>query len=356
MKANKLTWAKTQMMLKEPFFSTLAYAMTYEVAVDLPTACTNGKSVRFGENFLESISYAETLGVLMHELLHVAFNHMGRRQGRDIGLWNIACDLAINPLIVDAGYKIPECGLMEGWATNLSAEEIYEKLKSGSEAVSGVVGIGDMDAIPGLSDAQWNEIMATAKDALRRAGSGSPLSNRIVNDMLTPRKDWRKELAPFLRSLGEPDYSYLHPSRRYLGSGFILPSLIDKEGLNAVLMVDTSGSISDEELNNVASEMRAIAELGKLTVLYVDDQVRDVQEFERGEELRLNLVGGGGTDFKPGFVWLEEHHEVRPDVVVYFTDGCCSRFPDSCPVPLMWIVNGRDVFEPGIGEVVYYGG
>jgi hypothetical protein len=40
--------------------------------------------------------------------MHCAALHHTRREGRDLRRWNIACDHAINPLLVAAGFELPK--------------------------------------------------------------------------------------------------------------------------------------------------------------------------------------------------------------------------------------------------------
>src|SRR5206468_2698134 len=79
---------------------------------DVDTVAVDGRELRYNPWFVTDLQTEELVGVLAHEAMHCALAHMSRRGTRDLVLWNIACDLAINPLLLDAGIKLPDCRLM----------------------------------------------------------------------------------------------------------------------------------------------------------------------------------------------------------------------------------------------------
>ena len=92
------------------------------------TAATDGKNIFYNPNFFKKISYDESVGVIAHEIYHIAFNHVERRKDRDPVLWNLATDAVANAnlrrdglVLGDATVNIPE-------AFNYDAETMYRKL------------------------------------------------------------------------------------------------------------------------------------------------------------------------------------------------------------------------------------
>lgn len=159
----------------------------------------------------------------------------------------------------------------------------------------------------------------------------------------------------FIDDIGRNDYSFSRPNRRYLHTGFILPSLYNIEIGSIVLIVDTSASMDEELLNLVAAEMHDIAAVFNtiIEVIYVDTKVAGSQTIEPNDVFKLEPKGGGGTDFRPAFPYMEEN-SINPAVTVYFTDGECNRFPETEPdAPLLWAIYDNDSFKPPFGEVLY---
>src|SRR5476651_641816 len=123
----KLTRARTQLLLNQPFFGTLCLRLKL-VAGELPTMATDGRRIVYDPAFVAELTAAELEAVLAHEVLHCALGHHCRRGGRDPRLWNEAADLAINPILVSNGFTLPEGALLDPAFDNLSAEEIFARL------------------------------------------------------------------------------------------------------------------------------------------------------------------------------------------------------------------------------------
>jgi len=121
------------------------------------------------------------------------------------------------------------------------------------------------------------------------------------------------------------------------------------------LLVDTSGSISQQDLNQFASEMHGLLAAYKteLMVIYVDAAVQGVEFIASDDtEINLELKGGGGTDYRPGYDWLQKQGHM-PTAAVYLTDGYCNSFPDEPDFPTLWALTQKsDYFKPAFGEIL----
>jgi predicted metal-dependent peptidase len=78
----KLTRARTQLLLNQPFFGTLCLRLKL-VAGELPTMATDGRRIVYDPAFVEELTAAELEAVLAHEVLHCALGHHCRRGERD---------------------------------------------------------------------------------------------------------------------------------------------------------------------------------------------------------------------------------------------------------------------------------
>jgi len=134
--AQKLTRARVQLLLAQPFFGTLCLRLKL-IPGNLPTMATDGSRIVYNSAFVQQLNPAELEGTLAHEVLHCALGHQCRRGDRDPELWNEAADFAINPILVGNGFTLPAGALLDPAFNNLSAEEIYARLlqrTSGSRA------------------------------------------------------------------------------------------------------------------------------------------------------------------------------------------------------------------------------
>src|ERR1700733_2445237 len=121
--------ARTTLLLDHPFFGTLLFRLGAQARSSIATMATDGVSLYFNPQFVETLSAAEIAGTLAHEVMHPALQHHTRRGGRNPRRWNMACDYAINPMLVDAGLTLPKDVLLDHRFRGMSAERIYNLLE-----------------------------------------------------------------------------------------------------------------------------------------------------------------------------------------------------------------------------------
>ena len=119
---------KRKMLVKYPFFGSVVASVGYKENKDIPTAGTDGETIYYNPNYLESLSVEEQTFIFAHEVCHIAFNHILRSDGKDPELWNIATDGVINQFLKRDGLKMALGGVDIAEAINYDAEQLYEKL------------------------------------------------------------------------------------------------------------------------------------------------------------------------------------------------------------------------------------
>ena len=214
------------------------------------------------------------------------------------------------------------------------------------DAPAGGAGDGGSDSAPSSGDMTreeqaWDEAMHQALNLAKAEGKAPGGIKETVRGAHASTLDWRSLLRRYMTDAVKSDYSWSVPNRRFIDSGLYLPS-IRSEGIDAIaVIVDTSGSLPAETLAAFWAELREVAaeiRPGRVVVLQVDAAVQDAAEYapdELPEEIAVR--GRGGTDFRPGFEWLDEQG-IRPGVCLYFTDMECSRYPETEPVfPTIWV-------------------
>ena len=331
---------------------------------NIPTACTDGKEIRYNPKFIDTLSKDELTGLLVHEVLHVANLHHLRLQTRDPERFNIAADYTINEIITDAGFKLPSGALISAAYRNMSAEDIYSKLPADSKqkpmgqfskpkAGDPANEAGKMTESAIKEEEQRVKMMvAKAADVARMQGKLPAGLNRMVDEIIQPKQNWREVLSRFMTDRVQADYSWKQPNKRYMP--MYLPSIETIQVLGEiVLMVDTSGSIDSKLLSEFTAELADICRyINKpLTVLYVDTQVCKVETFEPEDHVILHPKGGGGTDFRPGFDYIEKQ-DMQPVCVIYFTDGYCNSFPSEPDYAVLWVVYNNNYFKSPFGETL----
>ena len=417
---DKLVAARTKLILDKPFLGALVLRLPLQVANPAwcPTTGTDARKFYYNPEYVQELRTEEAQFVLAHEALHCALSHFARRAHRVKHRWDLACDYAINPILIADGLKPPPGILMMKEYIGMSAEEIYPLLddndmsetldqhlydkennpsEGGRDTSDNPLGNRDkQDASTSLSDrppeteqepgdsrslsevegnntdqqpspdeptengeppppplsqqeaedlsVQWQQRLAGAAQQAQQAGKLSGVMKRLVEELLQPRLPWRNMLAHYMTAVARDDYSYARPSSRR-GDPAIFPSLKSYQ-INAVVALDVSGSVNDKELRDCLSEINAIKGQVRaaVTLLACDSEVVEgfPRRFEPWEEATLPqaMPGGGSTDFRPVFDWVQTQDQA-PDILVYFTDaqGYFPKVPPNFPV--IWLVKGK---------------
>jgi predicted metal-dependent peptidase len=341
---------------------------------------TDGVSLYYNPDFVATLPAVELCGVLAHEVLHPALQHHVRRGNRSPVRWNKACDFAINPLVVDAGLSLPKGILLEDRFRGMSAERIYNLLaeeedggdrqseggedsgptsSSDCEEDDGAPnapvtpgGIGQVLDAPAAEEADgktddeqardWQIAVEQAETLSKLAGKVPAGIERSLEGAEEARVDWRELLRRSWSQAGVADYSWLRPNRRHIWQGLYLPGVI-REGVGEVVIaVDCSGSVNARQLSLFEAEIQSILEGQRpelVRVLYFDTLVHKVDIFQAGQPITLSPVGGGGTDFRPCFEWIEEN-AARPDMVVFLTDLYGTVPTERPPYDVIWASTG----------------
>ena len=187
----------------------------------------------------------------------------------------------------------------------------------------------------------WDEAMHQALNIARAEGKVPGRVEETVKGAHADTLDWRTLLRRYMTDAAKSDYSWSLPNRRFIDSGLYLPS-IHSEGMETIaVIVDTSGSLPAATLAEFWAELRgAAAEIRpeSVVVLQVDAAVQDAAAYapdDLPEEIAIK--GRGGTDFRPGFEWLDEQG-IQPAVCLYFTDMKCSDYPEAePPFDVLWV-------------------
>ncbi|OQP65455.1 hypothetical protein A3860_17475 [Niastella vici] len=346
--------AKMSLVMKQPFYASLLFNLEFIKDSSIKTCCINGKLIKYNHEFIDSLTKSELIGVLAHEILHVAYLHHTRRGNRDHYKFNVAADYAINSLLIDDGFTLPQGALIDDLYKGMSAELIYSLLPDDVDYKNFLGNIGEVtDAPEDLPEEVIRSSILRASFIAQAQHKCPEYIKRLIKDVSTPKIKWQEALAQFLSTISNSDYSWQLPNTRYLHSGVYLPALRSLGVGNIVLIIDTSGSIGDELISQFAAEIQEIISIFKISliVIYCDDLVRSVQYVEPDEAVKLEPHGNGGTDFIPGFNYIDEQG-LLPRAVVYLTDGGCSTFPDPPDFPVIWAVYSYRRFNPPFGDTI----
>ena len=207
------------------------------------------------------------------------------------------------------------------------------------EVMDAPAGGGQGGAAPSPADVAaeeqaWDEAMHQAASLAKAQAKLPGAVEETVRGAHASTVDWRTLLRRYMTDAVKRDYSWSVPNRRFIDSGLYLPS-IRSEGIDTIaVIVDTSGSLPAATLAAFWAELREIAtelQPERVILLQVDAAVQDAAEYAASDlPDEITVKGRGGTDFRPGFAWLEENG-IRPSVCLYLTDMLCSSYPETEP-------------------------
>ena len=357
---DRIITARVGLLLRHPFFGNMATRLKIEAADDwLPTAAVDGRKLYFNTQFFNAMDNKEVEFVIAHEILHMVYDHLGRRDDRDPMLYNIAADYIVNNLLVDdrIGKKpsIVDCFQdfkYRGW----SSEEVYDDIKKESDKkgqewldqlgemldehldMDGGDDDGDKDGNnkgsgrPRYSKAEVDQIKDEIKEAMIQAASAAGAGNvpagvaRMIKEMTESKMNWRELLRQQIQSTIRSDYTFSRPSRKGQMSGAILPGMNFADTIDICVALDMSGSIGTEQGADFLGEIKGIMDEYqdyRVKVWCFDTKVYNEQDFtaDGGDDLsEYEIMGGGGTDFMANWTYMKDN-DIVPKKFIMFTDG-----------------------------------
>ncbi len=343
--ARALTRARTQLLFNHGFFGALALRLRFTEDETIKTLNVDGKTVRYNPEYVLTLSNDVCMAALAHEVMHCVLDHMSRLSSREPRRWNRAADYAINQMLQDAGMTLGDGWLIHAQFAGMSADEIYTILPDDPEEEAQDEMSNGGRGTP--QAAEWQIAAAQAAQAVAAHGKLPGALQRFLEENGKPKVDWRAFLRRFVTARSKNDSSWAHPQRRFLAYGLVLPGLYSESMGCMVAVSDDSGSVGDDMLKALSTEIDAIASActpQRLMHISCDCEINHVGEFGPDEKFVMTSKGGGGTDFRPPFEYIKEQ-SVRPACLVYLTDGY-GPFPETAPdYPVLWCMT-TEVIPP----------
>lgn len=383
--AGRLSALRMQLLELHPFWGYLLLQMRLLAAPDLPAyAMTDCVSrIWFNSSWTATLTLRELGFVMMHEICHQLLASNARQGNRERRKWNRATDYAINDLVAGipnpgAGYcaeermlyRMPENALYSpryrGWIAETIYEDLCRRGDDGSDdnwvALSLPDGRGETIELPEVSDFgggidlhlpcepdddQCEELRTRIAAAVENYHICSDRGDipgellRRLGFLTRPKMPWRRLLHQYADTvLHRDEYSLAAPNKRFMMHDVVVPGYYNETPGSLVAAVDTSGSMSEEDIRAVVSELRGMVDCAEeLTLIVADSEVRQVVSGGDVEAFLAEgkLAGGGGTDHRCVFEYIAEHR-LSPGIFVGMSD-LYSRFPSrQPPYPVLWLV------------------
>lgn len=392
--------ARNAMLFSLPFFGSLTMNLKLTELSEndrCKTAATDGRRMYYCPEYINKLveengNDAYVRSLVAHEALHCVFDHVGGVGNRDSRLWNIACDYVVNSNLKDSGFQLHKSWLYDSKFKDWTAYQIYDHLKDtlkfdksgkctnmpgeggdkladdhmNSENAPNPKNYGNADdkeySFDELQEV-WQDALSAAYEANKGADHVPNSIHRMMDSLSKPKIKWFEILRNKISEYMKSDYTWIKPNKRFTNSSFILPSMDKVQKISLGVAIDTSGSISSEDLKAFLSEINSIVTMYsefEINVACFDTKVYSkacIKNQEDFDKYIQKIEGGGGTDFNAWWNWaLEEEWYNSCQAILFFTDG----YPGGSWLPaeaeqkdIFWIVKGSNNEAP-VGTTLFY--
>jgi len=375
----RITKAKIWLLTKRPWFGQLSCYLNMVENKLIPSAGIDLRgNLYYNPEWCDKLSDEQLRGLLCHEVLHLALQHIPRCGDRIPLLWNIAADLQVNqevkedhnmalppnPVVADNSNNYKFDGGKIDDVNEITSENCYTIMRKTMKNPP----TNDMDLIIATDDPKMKDELKkagiTAVSSSQAASLGRDWQSRVYSASQMARGDmpagvarelfklehaslpWNTIIKQRLRKLAIK-HSWKKPSKRYLPWYF--PGRTKNQGVKIVAAIDTSGSMSKEQITKAISELYGLMRSFHFLSLWVTDcdaEVYDPKKVTMNELTSLVLKGGGGTDFRPVFKWVKKQFNDDVDCLLFFTD-LDGNFPEKpAPYETFWVTDSKRTKPP----------
>ena len=363
---NELEKVTVRLLRKQPFYASIIMQLRREITTAVPTMAVGlnrdlSFSLFVNEQFLASLKPEEQEAVLIHECLHLINLHLLQEWQHKV-LANLAMDMAINQYIPglpagcidvnDYNKTYPKRPLDKEETAVYYYNKLLELQKDWDSVIKqlnggkGITEIDDHNLFTedntGIAKEQAKQLIESVVNEAKRTNEWGRLPagvQRACEDALKAQVDWRKELRRFVGQsiIISDEPSRKRYNRRY---GFDQPGKKVVRGANVLVVIDTSGSITDDLLSKFMAEINAICQFASVHVMDCDADIHSYEQWKRNK--KFVMKGGGGTSFKPPFEAINNGRwnnvrVKRPNCLIYLTDGY-GDWPVAVKWPVSWVI------------------
>ena len=206
--------------------------------------------------------------------------------------------------------------------------------------------------------AENRKLLSQALQAGKLAGNIPAELEKQITEMLNPKLKWTKMLTNMIARSSKTNYSFFPSNRRFIHKRMHLPSLVGQSLGRGIWITDTSGSVDEHTTNEIDAELKGMYSTheGECTIISADTCVQNVEHMNHNNAKRFKPTwkGGGGTNYRGAFRWIQENIKGKVDFCIYATDGHCESFPKEKPnFPVYWVLWDQVSFNPPFGKVIY---
>lgn len=393
-----LNTLKKKLLIKFPVFGSVINNVKTELDpsfMNLPTAATNGKTIYFNSNFMNTLTEKEQLFVYAHEICHIALKHLERSKDKDPQTWNMATDAVINKHLENEKLPIIDGCVNVADALSYDAEELYNKLiKEKQEQEKNGEENKNQDSQSGHDDhSMWEEVFEN-EDNNNNNESNTKQNNVSEKDIFKENKKEKEEIAKEImkdlnnerKNVGNGDsnssinFGKIDKAKKAVANWKkILRTTLDlederwghkfssKENGYAAriedcerdelpeteIILDVSVSVSKNLLLNFLQQIKTIVKNTHVKIGTFSNQFHGWQKIKNEKDLdNLNLPIGGGTNFNAASEAFSKNKEINKICFTDGQDGGSAKIQNKRR-DIIWISFENKNFKPDFGKVIY---
>lgn len=354
--------AVMKLLLSQPFYGSLAASIAIrdsKTVGRMEMTLLPAPVLKYNKEWYETLSDAQAVGVLLHELLHLLLLHALRRGERDPLLWAVCCDMAVND------HLLPEMLPPNATTTEKIEQEIHHKLERRKSAEryyaeltrlledrisliqregtatlrcsNGSLMEADLQTEEDVSQMNEQALRSKLRELIDEARPGGEVPQALSGELDTvfeqAQIDWKTMFKRFLTGRGrmQTRATYKRESRRYDS----YPGNKRSVGLRVLIALDESGSISNDQLQTFFNELMAVNRITKAQILVTEFDTECTKPIPAGEYRHVKKrEKSGGTDFRPVFALADS---IKVPLVVIFTDGDGTA-PEHANQKVLWVL------------------
>ena len=326
----------------------------------------DGECIALNANTFESLPEEERIGLILHEVLHVALNHLFRLKDLDPGKFNHACDYVINNYLDSRGYKFPPTPCLNHDYDDLSAEQIYDLIPEPLEEDGYDIIFSNEENKDGDNTRDGKALKDKVDSMLIRANTSAILAksygdlpgelNRYIDELLNPVLPWNQIIQEYASEYAQEDFSFAKVNRRHMPE-FVLPSLYSEAVCRLAVAIDSSYSVTQEELTSFVTEAESIREMVKpisMDIISFDTEINGIWHLLPDDDISdVKIEGGGGTDLQPVFDYYNKH-EPALTVLIVFSDLECYQIQEEPDYDVIWVIVNNPNATVKFGKTIHY--
>lgn len=391
---------KINLVRKRPFYGLILMKLSEMRESKITEAmCTDGNTIYYNKSYMDELNEAERNFYLLHQLYHCIFMHPSRMANKDVTIANIAADFLVNYYIDIEKNEFRKSGIIisiprDAYITKneenrnklerLSFEQLYEIIYNKQKGKNlATPNQNNNDNTPEENSStisiygnniNLNKItrdliipsnIEKTSSNMRRIIQESIITNKVygskligeipgsllrrITELIGTRVPWHKYLRRYLSNILQDDTSFDTPDKNHIYRGLILPGQYEDENAikDIVFLIDTSGSINEEDLKNFLFQVHNICKDFEVDgkIVFFDSVVQDVFNISKENINRLSTRGGEGTDVNVALEYVKKER-LSYSCILVLTDGYFNP-PKTFLRNVIWCLT-----EDGIEEAI----